>query len=132
MKNCVTIVLALAVAACTTKENAALLITRVVPLTATARAAPASNAARVRFIALPARVCVPCWRTGAAEATSGDAVVGRNSVSNSGLLTGCLPRGPATAPARRPMPDIEPDANPARRVVRGGAAAGRPGCDRCD
>ena len=34
--------------------------------------------------------------------------------------------------AGRPMPDIEPDANPARRVMRGGAAAGRPGCDRCD
>jgi hypothetical protein len=44
----------------------------------------------VRLIALPARVCVPFSRTGAADAASGDIVVGRNSVSMSGLLTADL------------------------------------------
>src|SRR5579875_2758733 len=58
-----------------------------VPLTSTARRAPSSSAARVRFIALPARDRVPVSRTGAAEAIGGGAAgraVERNSVSNSG------------------------------------------------
>jgi nucleoid-associated protein YgaU len=57
-----------------------------VPLAWTARAAPSSKAARVRFMALPARVRVPFSRTGGAEATMGESVVGRNSVSKSGSL----------------------------------------------
>src|SRR6478752_4444369 len=71
-----------------------------VPLASTARRAPSSSAARVRFIALPARVRVPVSRTGAADAIGGGPAgraVDRNSVSNSGSAISA-PQSDSVAP----------------------------------
>src|SRR6185312_2160649 len=109
-----------------------------VPLTSTARRAPSSNAARVRFIALPARVRVPTSRTGAAEAIAGAGAcrtVDRNSVSTSGSdMPGTLARHNQDAVhlrrgAPRHVTDVTGGTNgKATPVSRGYAAKDRTAC----